>query len=179
MHLNAEPFFIKAPDDFNQATHIALPGVGSFSYCVNNLKESGLLNCLEKNIFTDHKPILGICVGMQMLFESSEEGGLSNGLGWLEGKIKKLEKNVTDKIPHVGWNAAKFSKSSEQFNTDKEYDFYFDHSFALDKSDLILSTTTHTQTFISSVCHENILACQFHPEKSQTNGINFLEMFLS
>ena len=179
MHLDAQPFFINTPDDFKHATHIALPGVGSFSYCVNNLRESGLLSYLEKNIFTYQKPVLGICVGMQMLFESSEEGGLSQGLGWLAGKIKKLEKNEMMKIPHVGWNSVNFSKPSVQFNTDKEYDFYFDHSFALEKSDLILTSTTHSQTFVSSVSNDNILACQFHPEKSQTNGLNFLKMFLN
>ena len=179
IHLDAQPFFINTPEDFNHATHIALPGVGSFSYCVNNLKESGLLSCLEKNIFTDQKPILGICVGMQMLFESSEEGGSSQGLGWLNGKIKKLEKNKTMKIPHVGWNSVNFSKPSGQFETGKEYDFYFDHSFALEESDLILASTIHSQKFISSVSRNNILASQFHPEKSQTNGLKFLKFFLN
>lgn len=178
IHLNANPFFINTSDDFNYATHIALPGVGSFSYCVNNLKESGLLNCLEENIFLHKKPILGICVGMQMLFESSEEGGLSQGLSWLPGKIKKLKKNETIKVPHVGWNVVNFSKSSGKFNSDLEYDFYFDHSFALKSSEFTFTSSTHSQTFVSSVRQDNILACQFHPEKSQTNGLNFLKIFL-
>ena len=178
-HLDANPFFINTPDDFNHTTHIVLPGVGSFGYCFNNLQESGLLSSLEENVLLRKKPILGICVGMQMMFESSEEGGSSQGLGWLSGKIKKIQRNEMIKVPHVGWNSVDFSKPYGKFNTSQEYDFYFDHSFALTKSEFTLSSTTHSQTFVSSVSHDNILACQFHPEKSQVNGLNFLKNFLS
>lgn len=178
LHLNSEPFFINSPLDFEKATHLALPGVGSFKYCMTNLLKSGLADALENHVLVRKKPVIGICVGMQLLFKSSEEDGVNQGLGWFSGKITKLNRLDGMKIPHVGWNSASFVQDFGKFKSNQEYDFYFDHSFALMESDICLSSSSHSQNFVSSIKYENILACQFHPEKSQTNGLNFLRSFL-
>lgn len=181
--IQANPFLIQSYQDFDHATHIILPGVGAFSYCINNLLKSDLIEPLSENVFSQFKPLMGICVGMQMLLEKSSEGGSHEGLGWMDGHVEKIKVDSSDKsfkIPHVGWNSVTFIESSKFFEKELEYDFYFDHSYAATAMNSINVTgkTNYGQIFPSVIKKNNILATQFHPEKSQTNGINFLKMFL-
>ena len=181
--IQANPFLIKDHKDFDQATHIILPGVGAFAYCMQNLLASGLIESLSENVLNKSKPLLGICVGMQMLLETSSEGGFNKGLGWIGGSVEKIKEHPIEKdfkIPHVGWNGVTFNEDSNFFNRELEYDFYFDHSYAAENIgfDDLAGKTEYGVSFASVIKKKNILASQFHPEKSQTNGINFLKMFL-
>lgn len=169
---------INSEIDFLHVSHVILPGVGSLKYCVDNLKASNLLDKLELNVINHQMPLLGICVGMQMMFSSSEEDGGANGLAWFEEKIEKLCTAEGLKVPHVGWNEVNFTNNSSYFTEVQPLDYYFDHSFALKTSQNIFAKSKHADEFISAVKRENILACQFHPEKSQANGIKFLKYFL-
>jgi imidazole glycerol-phosphate synthase subunit HisH len=181
--IQANPFLIKSYQDFDQATHIILPGVGAFGYCIENLRKSTLLEPLSEHVFEKFKPLLGICVGMQMLLEQSKELGNHNGLGWINGSVEELKKNKDDakiKVPHVGWNSVTFANDSKFFRKEQGYDFYFDHSYAAQNVpvDNIAGETSHGSRFPSVIRKNNILASQFHPEKSQANGLNFLKDFL-
>lgn len=181
--IEANPFLIKSSQDFDQATHIILPGVGAFSYCMNNLSKSNLIEPLFENVFDKSKPLMGICVGMQMILEKSSEGGSHEGLGWMNGSVEKIKDASMDKnfkIPHVGWNSVNFIENTKFFQKDLEYDFYFDHSYAANGMNTkdVAGKTNYGQIFPSVIKKNNILATQFHPEKSQTNGLNFLKMFL-
>ena len=116
---------IAEEEDFNKATHAVLPGVGAFGYCAKNLEKSGLMNPLMRYISND-KPLLGICVGMQLMLDSSEELGSFKGLSLISGKIESLKDCIDDKkikIPHVGWNSVKFLESNKYFSNSDEYDF--------------------------------------------------------
>ena len=181
-YISANPFMIKEEEDFNKATHAVLPGVGAFGYCAENLEKSGLMNPLMRYISKD-KPLLGICVGMQLMLDSSEELGSFKGLSLVSGKIESLKDcidNKKTKIPHVGWNSVKFLKSNKYFSNADQYDFYFDHSYAflgINQSST-LGYSNYGTNFTSIISKKNILACQFHPEKSQKNGLNFLKFFL-
>ena len=181
--IQADPILISTSKDFEKVSHIILPGVGAFEYCMNNLKHSNLIEPLFDNVFKESKPLLGICVGMQMLLESSSELGNHIGLGWINGKVEELNLNGTEqnlKIPHVGWNSVNFLKKNEYFNPEINYDFYFDHSYAAQNinTDSIAGITEYGSSFTSVIKQGNILASQFHHEKSQKNGINFLKLFL-
>jgi imidazole glycerol-phosphate synthase subunit HisH len=181
--IGANPFLISHAQDFKRATHIILPGVGAFEYCMDNLRHSNLIEPLSVNIFEKSKPLLGICVGMQMLLSRSAENGNHDGLGWVDGSVEKLRVNAADceiKIPHVGWNSVRFKDENEFFKNDSDYDFYFDHSYAAQNvnSNDIAGKTEYGIPFPSVIKKNNILASQFHPEKSQTHGIQFLKLFL-
>lgn len=182
-YIQANPILISKLEDFERVSHIVLPGVGAFEYCMNNLKHSNLIEPLFDNVFKQSKPLLGICVGMQMLLESSNELGNHEGLGWVNGQVEDLNLNETDynlKVPHVGWNSVNFLKQNEFFNPEINYDFYFDHSYAAQNinTDSIAGITKYGSSFTSVIRQNNILASQFHPEKSQNNGIKFLKLFL-
>ena len=164
--------------DLNEANAIVLPGVGSFKAAMRNLKKKGLINPILNHINLNKK-FLGICLGFQLLFETSEEFGNSKGLGVLKGKIKSFEKKKINSIPHVGWNLANF-KNKNFFFKKKEL-FYFVHSFYVEpKEKKIISSTTNLDgfSFCSSVIQKNIYGCQFHPEKSGKMGLKFLKKFV-
>lgn len=157
------------------ASHVVLPGVGAFADAINLLRTSGL----EKIIIAEAKkgkPILGICLGMQLLFESSSESGFHEGLGLIKGKITRF--NIDLKVPQVGWNSVKVAKSSKILNNvDGEY-FYFVHSFcAADINDETCGITDYCVEFTSAVEKNNIFGVQFHPEKSGESGLKILKNF--
>ena len=168
-------------EQIEKAEKLILPGVGSFDKAMNNLLDGGYVPIIEKNVIEQHKPIMGICLGMQLLFEWSEEGECK-GLGLIKGKVSKF-KNFNEKlnIPQMGWNVAEVKKSSnltdDLFNVNK---FYFVHSYhanCIDKED-ILMTTKYGYEFTSAVQKRNISGFQFHPEKSHKYGMKIFENFL-
>ena len=174
------------PDLILNADSVVLPGVGAFKDCMANLKKLKLIDPIRKFI-DGGKPFLGICLGLQVLFEESEEYGPVAGLGILPGKVVKFIDGSLDakngpliKIPHMGWNEIKVKKDSPLFAGvgDAPY-FYFVHSYYVVPEDqnMIATVTNYGVEFVSGIQHKNIYAFQFHPEKSQTLGLSILERF--
>lgn len=157
------------------ATHIVLPGVGAFPDAIKLLRCSGLDKIVvgEAN---KGKPVLGICLGMQLLFESSTESGIHEGLGLIKGKITRFDIDL--KVPQVGWNSVKAVKPSKLLNgVDGEY-FYFVHSFcAPEINDETCGITDYSVEFTSAVENKNVFGVQFHPEKSSESGLKILKNF--
>lgn len=170
------------PDIIKKASALVLPGVGAFGACMNNLQSYGLVDVVLSSI-KKGKPFLGICVGMQLLFSECEEFGKSLGLDILKGKVVRFPQTVNGarlKIPHMGWNNIKFKKNSPFFKGLPDNSFvYFVHSYhpIPEDKDIIATTTKYGIEFTSSVYKDNIFATQFHPEKSQTTGLNILRNF--
>jgi glutamine amidotransferase len=170
--------------DISNATKLLLPGVGSFDNAMKNLEELGLIEIIRNKVRKDKTPILGICLGMQLLTNKSEEGSLK-GLGFIDAEVKKFNFKGMDTnlpIPHIGWNKTKLQKESLLYkdNDNKNRRFYFVHSYAVvcnNRSD-ILTTTEYGYDFVSSFEKENIIGCQFHPEKSHTYGMKLLKSFV-
>ena len=169
------------PKDINNSTHIVLPGQGAFSSCINGLKNiPGMLDELYQAVIKNKKPFLGICVGMQLLAERSFENGHHEGLGWVDGSIKKL--NVGSlKLPHMGWNNVNILNNSQEMKFNfVNNDFYFIHSYhfeCLDEKNII-ATSSYGLNFTSIVAKENIYGVQFHPEKSSDQGLELIKNFL-
>jgi imidazole glycerol-phosphate synthase subunit HisH len=161
------------------ARAIVLPGVGAFGKCMENLESFDLLDILTEQI-VNGKPYLGICLGFQMLFESSEEAPGVKGFGLIKGSVKRFTNEV--KVPHMGWNQVEQAKPATKIFkgiNQSEY-FYFVHSYYPEPvEDVIASETDYGKTFASSIERENIFACQFHPEKSQRVGLHLLQNFIS
>ncbi|MDG1844075.1 MAG: imidazole glycerol phosphate synthase subunit HisH [Nitrospinaceae bacterium] len=175
------------PDLILNADSVVLPGVGSFKDCMSNLKELNLIDPIRKFI-DGGKPFLGICLGLQVLFEESEEYGPVAGLGILPGKVVKFSRNISEtkngqliKVPHMGWNNIEVKKKDPLFeNIDviAPY-FYFVHSYYVVPKDknMVATVTNYGIEFVSGIQYKNIYAFQFHPEKSQTMGLALLERF--
>lgn len=163
------------------ATKILLPGVGAFDAAMERINESGLLDILNQKALDDKVPVLGICLGMQLLTHSSEEGKLP-GLGWIPAKTTKFtfEKGSKLKVPHMGWNRV-YEKNESELTRDlpEEPRFYFVHSYFVTTEDErhVLTKTIHGIEFDSIIQKENIFGAQFHPEKSHKYGMKLLENF--
>ena len=162
---------------------IVLPGQGSFKQCYQSLISiDGILDELSNFVIEKQKPILGICVGMQLFSTFGDEDGGSTGFNWIEGKVKKI--NLKDKflkLPHMGWNNINIEKDSKLLNgIENNSHFYFVHSYAFDvlNKEFISAITNYSIEFVSAVEKNNIFGTQFHPEKSQANGIKILENFV-
>ena len=169
------------PNMVDNCSHVVLPGVGAFGYCIGKLHESGLLPRLERWAITEQRPMLGICVGMQLLARYGMELGRHNGLGWLDGQVLQLHaKPPAVRVPHVGWNNVNFLHDFGSFKRGDAPDFYFDHSFAFfsQSDDQMIGKSDHGVSFSTVVRRDNIIATQFHPEKSQEAGLRFLDGFL-
>ena len=162
------------------ADKIILPGVGAFEDAAKKLKELGL-DEVVKDEAAKGKPLMGICLGMQMLFERSYEYGCHEGLGLLKGSVVPLKGYVDDglKIPHIGWNALRFEKENSLFRYCKEGDcVYFVHSYyASDCEDSVIATAEYGKTVTAAVAKGNVMGCQFHPEKSGEVGLRILRAF--
>ncbi len=166
------------------STHVVLPGVGAFGECMRNLDRYGLLGPITGAIGSG-KPFLGICLGLQLLFDESEEDGPVEGLGVIPGRVVRFAKGRKEdgellKVPHMGWNDIGIRKESRLLSgiEDGSY-FYFVHSYyaAPDDPSVVLTTTGYGVEFASSVERDNVMACQFHPEKSQGLGLEMLRNF--
>ncbi len=171
------------PKVIMNSSHVVLPGVGAFKDCMKNLEDYGLIEPILKSIGSG-KPFLGICLGLQLLFEESSEFGTHKGLGVIKGKVVRFPSGKVLgeelKVPHMGWNDVKMEKGSRVLkDMDDGSFFYFVHSYyavPVDKG-VTLTTTDYGVKFTSSVEKDNVIACQFHPEKSQKAGLRILKNF--
>jgi glutamine amidotransferase len=165
--------------DISSADRLILPGVGSFSVAMSNIKNLNIDKYLIRVVLEEEKPILGICLGMQLMCTSSTEGGSTQGIGFINGAVERF-KDADFKVPHIGFNQVNFSEDSRLFaGINNLSDFYFVHSFKL-TSDINInqSTCNYNGKFISSYEVGNINGVQFHPELSQTHGLKLLGNFL-
>ena len=178
--IGADVFVSKNPEEIRRADKIILPGVGAFEDAAKKLRSSGMaaLICEEA---AKGKPILGICLGMQLLFDKSYEYGEHEGLGLVRGEIRPISETIPAslKIPHIGWNALHFPKPSRLFRYIKEGDFvYFVHSYAgANCEDSVIATCSYGAPLVAAVEAGNVFGCQFHPEKSGEVGLSILRAF--
>lgn len=165
--------------DFEDCDFIILPGVGSFKQGMENLNKLNLVSILNNEVIVKKKPFLGICLGMQLIAQIGTEHGLSDGLGWIEGSVIKIQSDVL-RIPHLGWNNLIVENDPllKPFNAK---DFYFIHSYHFDVSNCenIAATVNYGKNYVAAVRKDNIFATQFHPEKSQDQGIKLLKLFFN
>ena len=178
--IGAEAVVTNDPMVLCGADKIILPGVGAFEDAARKLRESGL-DVVIKQLAADGKPLMGICLGMQMLFEKSYEYGGHEGLGLIKGAVKPIADVIPEdlKIPHIGWNALKFKGDSPLFSKIREGDcVYFVHSFyAADCEESVIATAEYGAELTAAVAKDNVYGCQFHPEKSGAVGLNILRAF--
>ena len=172
------------PDKISSYSHSILPGVGSFKKAIENLKINGLHQAIQECANNKGINLLGICLGMQLLCESSSEGGFTKGLSLIKNKVETFtQKEIGNKkIPHVGFNQVKIEKDSSLFkNINDNSDFYFDHSFRViqNKNLQNFQTCEYGTKFVASFEKDNIYGTQFHPEKSQSNGLTLMYNFLN
>jgi glutamine amidotransferase len=161
------------------ATHVVLPGVGAFGDCMRNLESYELIEPIKQAISAG-KPFLGICLGLQLLFTESEEFGKHDGLNVIPGKVVRFSSKSALKIPHMGWNGiAERRRSPILDGIAQGATMYFVHSYYIvpEQEDVVCTTTEYGEPFVSSIARDNIFACQFHPEKSQTGGLQILRNF--
>ena len=167
--------------DLDSSNALILPGVGAFGKAMENIRKKNLDEHLFEQVVHKKKPILGICLGMQLFANSSEEGGYFTGLNWIDGKVKKLIQAKDYSIPNVGWSAVSFLQKDPLFSKLHESSlFYLDHSyhFVCDKK-FIAATCNYNVPVVAAVQKENIFGVQFHPEKSQNNGLRLLRSFFN
>lgn len=179
-HLGLESVISGDPEVLASCELLILPGVGAFGDLMKNLKSTGLDQLIEQEVRQKKKPMLGICLGMQALFESSEENGLQDGLGFLKGKVTGM-KNYGIRIPEIGWNELVVRSSHPLKSRLSERPFaYYDHSYyaaSVDPDDLIAYSEYGPYLIPGLVGRENVIGAQFHPEKSGTDGLKILEWF--
>jgi len=170
-------------DKIIKADKLILPGVGHFDYGMQNLKKLGLIELLNKKVLEEKTPILGICLGAQLLTKGSDEG-VEPGLGWIDGYTRAFDKSKLTpglKVPHMGWSDVTFTPRTKLFDGFTETPrFYFVHSYHLvcNKPQDELTHSAHGYTFVAGMEHENIIGVQFHPEKSHKFGMRIMENFI-
>jgi glutamine amidotransferase len=178
---NTESIVTSSPDIIHKADRVVFPGQGAMPDCIREMDEKGLREVVISSAKT--KPFLGICIGLQMLFDFSEEGNIV-GLGLLKGKVKRFVKKADSnmKIPHMGWNNVEQNSSHPLWSNVKNNDrFYFVHSYFVNESDqsIVQGLTNYDVSFTSAVAKDNLFAVQFHPEKSGDAGLKILSNFVS
>lgn len=167
-------------DTIYKADHVILPGVGAFGMAMDQIRERDLEDVIH-GVVDAGKPFIGICLGLQLLFEKSEESPGVEGLGLLTGEIKHIPEGEYNKIPHMGWNSLSLSNDGRLFRglANEPY-VYFVHSYYLEAADssIVTATTDYNTTIHASVEYQNVFGCQFHPEKSSTVGLKMLDNFV-
>ena len=178
--IGADVVITSDPEILKKSDQVLLPGVGAFEDAAKKLRDTGL-DAVIKELAASGKPLLGICLGMQMLFEESHEYGVHQGLGLIPGKVISMEGIVPAdyKIPHIGWNALRFKQDCPIFKGIQEGDcVYFVHSyFATDCAPYVTATAEYGPELTAAVAHKNVFGCQFHPEKSGAVGLAILKAF--
>ena len=178
--INAEIQISSDPRSLKESSHVVLPGQGAFKTCIDGIQKiSGMQDQLNEFVTIKKKPFFGICVGMQLLAEISEENGIHQGFGWIKGRIKKIPTKKI-KMPHMGWNKIKLVNKNPLIKPE-ETDYYFVHSYyfdCLNKQDVV-AETEYGINFASIVGKENVYGCQFHPEKSSMQGLNIIKEFIN
>lgn len=171
------------PGEIAAAERIVLPGVGAFGECVKNFQASGLVPVVSEQVRERGKPLFGICVGFQLLASEGFEMGRHAGLGWIDATVERLDVEARGlKVPHVGWNEVEPVVDSPLFNgLRRSPTFYFTHSYRVVPRDPALEAARcdYGETFTAAILRDNVFATQFHPEKSQENGLRLLENFLA
>ena len=177
---------LKVTSDINKiksSDKIVLPGQGSFKSCVDSLNSiNGLVETIKEFAITNKKPLLGICVGLQMFADIGYEEEETKGLGWISGKVSKIDnQNGKFKLPHIGWNEIEFKKESKIFKDIKNKShMYFVHSYEFIPEDMsvISATTNYSSNIVCAVEKENLFGTQFHPEKSDKTGLKIIDNFI-
>ena len=170
---------VKEPSTLTQVSHLIIPGVGSYAKAIKTLTSQGLLEPI-RDFVAQGKPLMGICLGMQLLSTTGDEGGSSEGLGLIPGAVSKIPAKQNYPVPHIGWNGLDVRRSHPILKGLKpEVDFYFIHSYQFMTDDLSHSVamTDYGIPLAAIVGKDNVVGCQFHPEKSQANGLKLLENF--
>tara|TARA_Y100001934_G_C12328013_1_gene763577 strand:- start:339 stop:1001 length:663 start_codon:yes stop_codon:yes gene_type:complete len=169
------------PDALEHADAFIFPGVGAFGEAMAALRERNLVSALESHVLDKRTPYLGICLGLQLVARSSSENGHHAGLGWIDASVEQIPRSADAPSLHVGWNTLTRNGTTPLFEgINADANFYFDHRYSLlcDPS-TVLATTPYTEPLVAAIQSDNIFATQFHPEKSQTNGLRVLRNFLN
>ena len=171
----------KDPDVLRTARGIVLPGVGAFAAAMANIRSLGLDEAMTTRVIGDRIPFLGICLGLQLIAQDSVEHGFTTGLGWIDGHVMRMEPADGLPVPHVGWNDVECRGTSRLFaRVAGTAHFYFDHTYSLDTTDDdVVATCRYGGSYVAAIERDNIFAVQFHPEKSQRNGLRVLRNFLT
>tara|TARA_B100000700_G_scaffold316565_1_gene406343 strand:+ start:35 stop:658 length:624 start_codon:yes stop_codon:yes gene_type:complete len=180
--LGSDPYICNDPKNLKNADKIILPGVGSFAKAMKNIVQIGFLEEITNLVLLEKRPLLGICLGMQLLTESSTEDKFTKGLSFIKGNVENLKLlGCKLKLPHIGWNSLNIKNKSFLFKDIlNNSDFYFANSFAINNAneENIIAKTNYDIDIISVIKKENIIGAQFHPEKSSSSGKAFLKNFL-
>lgn len=179
LYLGEQIIVTRDPDEIMSADKVVLPGVGAFADCMNKLHKYDLIQTIH-NVVQKGTPFLGICLGMQLMFEDSEEGGDVKGLGLLPGHIVRIPDGDGLKIPHIGWNSIEVNKESRLFEGIHSSSYvYFVHSYYLKAKEksMVAATTEYGVNIHAAVEYKNLYGCQFHPEKSGDVGLQILKNF--
>jgi glutamine amidotransferase len=181
--IGSEVVIANHPSAIYDANRVVLPGVGAFTEGMECLARGGWVAALQEVVLHQGKPLLGICLGMQMLATSGHEGGITKGLDFVPGKVQRLDAiGCKLRIPHVGWNDIKYQREDVLFNGIPDLsDFYFVHSYAFVPESLehLTSTTSYDGDVTATIRNDNVFGCQFHPEKSSKAGRQLLKNFMS
>lgn len=180
--LGADVRISSEPADLRWAERLILPGVGAFPDAMRSLRELRLLDVLNEEVVTRKKPILGICLGMQLMAKSSAELGQTEGLGWFDATMVSFDRSKGIRVPHIGWNRVNIRRTIPLFDGFDDGSFcYFVHSYHMicPNPSVVAATTTYGDDFVSAIARDNIFGTQFHPEKSQAAGAIILINFVT
>jgi glutamine amidotransferase len=183
-YLGADVVFCRNPKELSEVDRIVIPGVGAFRDCISKLENGGFVSALNHEVLLNKKPVLGICLGMQVMAKRSYEFGTFEGLGWFDAEVIRIDAvEPSLRLPNIGWEEVQVKPEQKLFNRIKpQADFYFVHSYFMkcnEPNDVVATYTYGNTAITAAVQKENIFATQFHPEKSQDYGLQLLDNFLA